>query len=120
MLGGDGEHRASVAKGCPQGGVLSPLLWNVVVNDLITTLNNNHYYTVGYADDIVILTRGNHAGTVLDVTRSALAIVERWCAANELALLLQFKSYALVGEAIAKRSYRLSSPLLPDMSLPSS
>ncbi|XP_047990715.1 uncharacterized protein LOC125229817 [Leguminivora glycinivorella] len=82
---GTGEaQQALVAKGCPQGGVLSPLLWNLVVNDLISTLNNNHYYTIGYADDIVILTSGNHTGTVCDVTRSALAIVERWCADNEL------------------------------------
>ncbi|CAH2093901.1 unnamed protein product [Euphydryas editha] len=47
----EGEsQKAIVAKGCPQGGVISPLLWNMVVNDLITALNDHRYYTVGYAD----------------------------------------------------------------------
>jgi hypothetical protein len=43
--------RASTAKGCPQGGMLLPVLWSLVMNDL-WGLNNGGYYTVGYADDI--------------------------------------------------------------------
>jgi hypothetical protein len=39
--------------------VLSPLLWSLVVDDLIWGLNSNGYYTVGYADDIAILINGN-------------------------------------------------------------
>ncbi|CAK1590212.1 unnamed protein product [Parnassius mnemosyne] len=34
-----------IKKGCPQGGVLSPLLWNMVINELISKLNANHFYT---------------------------------------------------------------------------
>jgi hypothetical protein len=44
--------RAATDRGCPQGGVLSPLLWSLVVDDLLWELNSNGYYTVGYADDI--------------------------------------------------------------------
>jgi hypothetical protein len=43
--------RASVARGCPQGGVLSPLLWSLVVDDILWELNSNGYNTIGYADD---------------------------------------------------------------------
>jgi hypothetical protein len=32
---------------CSQGGVLSPLQWSLVVDDLIRGLNNDGYYTVG-------------------------------------------------------------------------
>jgi hypothetical protein len=49
---------ASAARGCPQGGVLSPLLWSLVVDDLHWELNINGYYTIGYADDIAILING--------------------------------------------------------------
>jgi hypothetical protein len=35
-------------------GILSPLLWSLVVNELIG-LNENGHYTLGYADDIAIL-----------------------------------------------------------------
>jgi hypothetical protein len=40
----------SVTRGCPQGGVLSPLLWGLVVDNFLWELNDSGYYTVGYAD----------------------------------------------------------------------
>jgi hypothetical protein len=46
---------ATTARECLQGGVLSPLLWSLVVDDLPWGLNSNDYCTVGYADDIAIL-----------------------------------------------------------------
>jgi hypothetical protein len=46
-----------VARGYLQGGVLSPLLWSLVVDELIG-LSGNGYYTLGYADDIAILICG--------------------------------------------------------------
>jgi hypothetical protein len=45
-LAGD-TVRASVARECPQGGVLSPLLWSLVVDDLIWEPSKKDYYTVG-------------------------------------------------------------------------
>jgi hypothetical protein len=39
--------RASTTKGCPQRGVLLPLLWSLVVKELLWELNNNDYCTVG-------------------------------------------------------------------------
>jgi hypothetical protein len=54
----------SVARGCPQGGVLSPLLWSLVVDELIGGLNGNDYYSMGYADDIAVLIRRKFPNTV--------------------------------------------------------
>ncbi|CAH2108833.1 unnamed protein product [Euphydryas editha] len=83
----EGEsQKAIVAKGCPQGGVISPLLWNMVVNDLITALNDHRYYTVGYADDLAILIRGKFVNTICEVTNAALRIVEKWCGDNGLSV----------------------------------
>jgi hypothetical protein len=58
---------ATTARGCAQGGVLLPLLWSLVVDDLLLGLNNNGYYTVGYADDIAILINGKLPQTVSEV-----------------------------------------------------
>ena len=33
----------AVSRGCPQGGVLSPLLWCLVVDDLLVRLEGNVY-----------------------------------------------------------------------------
>ncbi|CAK1594967.1 unnamed protein product [Parnassius mnemosyne] len=73
-----------IKKGCPQGGVISPLLWNMVINELISKLNDNHFYTVGYADDLTILVSGKTASIVCDLTQAALRIVERWCREHDL------------------------------------
>lgn len=78
--------RAIVAKGCPQGGVLSPLLWNLVVDSLIKRLNDRGYYTVGYADDITIIINGTHENTLCNLMRQALKIVEDWCKEYKLAV----------------------------------
>ncbi|CAF4826717.1 unnamed protein product [Pieris macdunnoughi] len=78
--------RGIVSRGCPQGGVLSPLLWNLVVNELITELNADNLYTVGYADDIAILISGNFESTLCDLMRRAFKVIERWCNKHELSV----------------------------------
>jgi len=42
----------AVFRGFPQGGVLSPHLWCLVVDDLIARLNEGGIYTQGYVDDM--------------------------------------------------------------------
>ncbi|KAI5753143.1 hypothetical protein M8J77_023972 [Diaphorina citri] len=76
--------QATVKRGCPQGGVLSPLLWNLVVDSLLETLNSRGYYAQGYADDVVIVIRGKHLNTISELMRSALLEVEHWCGEVDL------------------------------------
>jgi hypothetical protein len=42
----------AISRGCPQGSVLWPLLWCLVVNYLITRLSGSGVFIQGYADDI--------------------------------------------------------------------
>jgi hypothetical protein len=50
----------SVSRGCPQGSVLSPLLWCLLVADLVTRLNGGRCIpSGGYADDIVSSSGGD-------------------------------------------------------------
>jgi hypothetical protein len=78
--------RASTARGCPQGGVLSPLLWSLVVDELIWELNDGDYYTVGYADDIAILINGKFPQTVSEVLQGAPCTVQQWCERTNLSI----------------------------------
>ena len=48
-----------VNKGCPQGGVLPPLLWCLVIDELIADLNDRQYQTEGFSDDIATVIREN-------------------------------------------------------------
>lgn len=54
-------------QGCPQRGNLSPLLWSLVIDELIGILNNSMYYTEGLADDLLILIEGCNFETVSDL-----------------------------------------------------
>jgi hypothetical protein len=56
--------RVVVSRGCPQGGVLSPLLWCLVVDDLIARLSMGGVYCQGYADDICLLAVGKFPNMV--------------------------------------------------------
>jgi hypothetical protein len=44
--------RVAVSRGCPQGGVLSLLLWCLVVDDLIVRLTGSGIYIQGHTDDM--------------------------------------------------------------------
>lgn len=48
------------SRGCPQGGVLSPLLQFIAVDDLMIRLNTNVFQTLGYADHLVDIIRCKH------------------------------------------------------------
>jgi hypothetical protein len=69
---------ARVAGGCPQGGVLSPLLWNLVVDRLLTATDDLGFNTFGYADDIVIIVKGKFPHTVREIMQEALNVVVNW------------------------------------------
>jgi hypothetical protein len=56
-----------VARGCPQGGIPSPLLRGLVVDELIAGLNGDGCYALGYADDIAILIRRKCPNTISEI-----------------------------------------------------
>ncbi|GJQ83221.1 hypothetical protein Trydic_g14577 [Trypoxylus dichotomus] len=70
---------ARVAAGCPQGGVLSSLLWCLLVDDLLSDLRRAGFYAQGYADDITIMVSGRFEGVVSERMQVALRLVETWC-----------------------------------------
>jgi hypothetical protein len=72
------SRSVEVARGYPQGGVLSPLLWCLVVDELIAGLNGGGIYAQGYADDLCLLAVGKFPNTVSGLTQWALHSVETW------------------------------------------
>lgn len=76
----------TVTKGSPQGGVLPPLLWCLVIDELIESLNSLGYQTEGFSDDIATILRGKFipTPTLCDILQEVLNIVTRWCHKNEL------------------------------------
>ncbi|XP_050427717.1 uncharacterized protein LOC126837807 [Adelges cooleyi] len=74
-----------VRRGCPQGGVLSPLLWCLVLDSLISELNGK-WYAQAYADDLAIVVAGKFPDTIMDLSQQALNTVHKWCSKYGLAI----------------------------------
>ena len=52
--------KRKVVKGNPQGGILSPFLWNCVLNSLLIDLRNRSFHVQAYANDVAILVTGTN------------------------------------------------------------
>ena len=72
-----------VSKGCPQGGVLPPLLYILVKDSLLTKLNNLGYNSLSFADDLFVLLSGLFVNTLCSLMESAFKIIEEWCSEHE-------------------------------------
>jgi group II intron reverse transcriptase/maturase len=95
--------------GTPQGGVISPLLANIVLNQLDWALHYNKYLFVRYADDFVVVGRSK------EQLQEALTVVKQ-VVENELGLQLSpekthittyGKGYEFLGFFLSVRSRRM-------------
>jgi hypothetical protein len=56
-----------------------PLLWSLVVGNILWKLNSDGYCTVVYADDTAIPIDGKFPHTVSEVLQTSLCTVQQWC-----------------------------------------
>ena len=68
-----------INSGCPQGDVISPILWSLVVNELLELLISTCIWAQGYADNVVLCTVVTDAQTASELTQNALSKIENWC-----------------------------------------
>lgn len=76
---GGAQLSIKTIKRCPQGGVLSPLLWSFVVDDLLKKLTDQGFEVIGYADDVAIVIRGKYEYTISNRLQAALNMTLKWC-----------------------------------------
>ncbi|KAF7491369.1 Retrovirus-related Pol polyprotein from type-1 retrotransposable element R1 [Sarcoptes scabiei] len=82
------KHRYSKATthGCPQGSPLSPLLWNILINNLLDTFSVNNASIFAYADDITIVCSGKNIKELHNTILTALEHVNTWSISNNLTI----------------------------------
>lgn len=104
----DGVYKPNTV-GTPQGGVISPLLANIVLNQLDWALHKAGYRFVRYADDFIVVAES--AGQAQEALTVVTLVVE-----NELGLKLNLektqittytKGYEFLGFFLSSRSRRV-------------
>ena len=101
-------------KGTPQGGVLSPLLWNLVIDSLLSLLINSNPkpdFTQGFADDLVTAFTGEHLPTLIGHMQRTVDIISNWCKDNGLELSPHKTSLVLFTR---KRKFSIDTPITID------
>jgi len=65
-------------KGSPQGGILSPTIWNFIMDDLLTKLQGDPVKAVAYADDLLLIVRGTNPENMCSIMNRQLQKVYDW------------------------------------------
>jgi hypothetical protein len=71
-------------RGSPQGGVISPLAWNVNFESLLKILDHGHATSVGYEDDAVMLLAGSDPDMLIERAQPYLVKALQWGKDNGL------------------------------------
>lgn len=94
--------------GTPQGGVISPLLANVVLNALDGQLHHHGFRFVRYADDFVVVApnrpRAKEAWTLVSETLAELGL---WLSPEKTKITTFGQGYSFLGFVISSRSRRM-------------
>lgn len=75
---------APITKGVPQGSILGPLLFNLMVNDML----DQHDQTYSYADDTLTFSYANSQKQALNLVKNNFISLNKWYENNGLSLCI--------------------------------
>ena len=75
-----------LSQGCPQGSCISPLLWNVLLNDLLTCFRIPNTQIFAFADDITAVLWAVDAQSLHTLVHDTLTFIHDWCTRNRLTI----------------------------------
>ncbi|CAB3250211.1 unnamed protein product [Arctia plantaginis] len=78
------EHRPETQKGCVQGSISGPILWNILLDPLLKGLQEPGVTCQAFADDVVLLFAEYTALEVQRHGNAALDFVQGWGVKNKL------------------------------------
>jgi len=73
-----------ITKGCPHGSCYGPGFWNVLYNSLLETELTNHSQAIAFADDLIVLTRGDTVVEAENYMNIKMKKIMEWATNNRL------------------------------------
>ena len=99
------EVNRRLTLGCPQGGVLSVLIWILAFDDLLNIFEEE-VKCVGYADDGCLIIEGSNLEYMYRKMNEGIKLAENWAAGCGLSISAQ-KTVAMLFTQKHKKSYSL-------------
>ncbi|CAF4901386.1 unnamed protein product [Pieris macdunnoughi] len=78
------EISKGTTKGCVQGSIGGPTIWNLLIDPLLKELAHRTEYMQAFADDVLIIFEGNSGQEIQLKANRVLAFVHEWGARNKL------------------------------------
>ena len=87
-------------KGCPQGSVLGPTLWNIIFDELLDKLNGCEGVSpIAYADDLTMVVSGQSRGQLERRAQRAMDETYDWCTRSKMRISEE-KTCCLIGKGV--------------------
>ena len=84
-----------MSAGVPQGSILSPLFFNIFINDIFLLLQK--CYLANYADDSTMYTSDKRVSTIIGSLRHGSTILSKWFYNNFMVCNPEKRSFMLLG-----------------------
>lgn len=101
------ESQKNTSKGCVQGSIGGPILWNLLLDPLLQQIKQRGEYCQAFADDVVLIFDGDTGLEVQRRANAALDCVRQWGVKNKLRFA-PHKTNAMV----MTRKLKYDTPLL--------
>lgn len=70
--------------GCPQGSVLGPTLWNLLLNDVLLLPKPEGVHLIAYADDVTVVIEASSRADIERKSGTVLSAISEWGIRNRL------------------------------------
>ncbi|KAJ3661004.1 hypothetical protein Zmor_005428 [Zophobas morio] len=78
VVGGTNEVERKVCRGCPQGSVCGPVVWNMMMDGLLEEIGRRGISCVAYADDLLCMIEADNRKEIEDAGTEVMEMVVAW------------------------------------------
>lgn len=89
------EVEKELSKGCPQGSILGPFIWNLVLDEVLE-MENNQGISLAYADDICVIVKGETRNELMEKGRLTMERIMDWMSKQKLTLSVEKCAWMLM------------------------
>jgi len=101
---GQGPVCREIQRGCAQGSVLGPVLWNLALDPLLRDLEAEQLQVIAYVDDVAIMIEANTKTALEEKAAMALRRIEEWTRPAGVDISYEKSAFVLVKGKLARRS----------------